>query len=221
MADANDCGATAAVPGRVPMPDTAEEPVSRPTLTSVVRDGQSWQLGTGADVAWIAADTTVGKTITSAIPPLFDAYATILIPEDREDHQRHDNVFLSTLREYTAPQPWWLGYLDTGVDDVVFSTAPRVSLYSGWPYVLVQAGPEQAATWRRWDYGSFWWGHLPNLMFPSDRSWLISTLWDDDWTCVGGTGHLVNSLMRQPELTPRTRRVELGEDATPPGHQAR
>jgi hypothetical protein len=102
----------------------------------------------------------------------------------------------------------------------VFPDAPRVNLYSSWPYVLVQAGPEQAAAWRRWDRGSFWWGHLPNLMFPADRSWLISTLWDDDWSCVGGSATLVNSLSRRPELASFIRRVELGEDVTPPGHQA-
>ena len=41
------------------------------------------------------------------------------------------------------------GYLDTGADDIVFPDAPKVTLYSGWPYVLVEAGPEQAATWRQ------------------------------------------------------------------------
>jgi hypothetical protein len=59
-------------------------------------------------------------------------------------------------------------------------------------------------------------------MFPADRSWLVSTLWDDDWTCIGGRTALVESVLHDPELGPRARRVELGgDDATPPGHEAR
>jgi hypothetical protein len=33
--------------------------------------------------------------------------------------------------------PWWLGYLDTGSADVVFYDVPKVMLYAGWEYVLV------------------------------------------------------------------------------------
>ena len=101
----------------------------------------------------------------------------------------------------------------------MFPDAPKVTLYAGWPYVVVEAGPEQAATWRRDGGWSFWKGALPNLMFPADRSWLLSTLWDDDWTCVGGPVSLVEALLHRPELRPRARRVERGEPATPPGHQ--
>jgi hypothetical protein len=124
------------------------------------------------------------------------------------------------LRAHSTTRRWWLGYLDTGADDVVFPNAPRVELYSGWPYVLVQAGPEQASTWRQWEPGSFWSGHLPNLVFPADHRWLVSTLWDDDWTCVGGPAALVDDLLDDPVLGPRTRLTEPGQDATPPGHRA-
>jgi hypothetical protein len=151
---------------------------------------------------------------------VFDTYATVVFPEHGADQERHDAAVLSTLRANTATQPWWLGYLDTGADDVVFPDAPRVDLYSDWHYVLVQAGPEQAATWRGHDLGSFWSGHLPNLMFPADRSWLVSALWDDDWTCVGGPAALVHDLLHDPLLGSRVRAVELGQDATPPGHRA-
>jgi hypothetical protein len=188
--------------------------------TQVVRDGRSWSLGTAGDVEWIAAGTTIGKTITSAIPARFDAYATIVRPKPGEDQAGHDEAVLSVLREHPTCGAWWLGYLDTGADDVVFPNAPRVSLYAGWPYVLVQAGPEQAARWRGVRPGSFWSGHAPNLIFPTDHGWLVSTLWDDDWTCVGGTVALVENLINHPELRARSRRVVPGEDATPPGHHA-
>jgi hypothetical protein len=59
---------------------------------------------------------------------------------------------------------------------------------------------------------------LPNLMFPVDRSWLVSTLWDDEWTCIGGPAGLVDRFLRHPDL--QTRAVALGQDATPPGRQA-
>ena len=93
-----------------------------------------------------------------------------------------------------------------------------MALYSGWHYVLAEAGPQQAATWRRWGDWSFWKGALPNLMFPADRSWLVSTLWDDDWTCIGGPASLVDRFLSHPDL--QARPVVLGQDATPPGHRA-
>ena len=84
------------------------------------KDGQNWRIGTDADIAWIREGTTVGLTITSAIPPIFEAYATIVVPGDRDDRNRHDRALLAILSEQPPAQPWWLGYLDTGADDVVF-----------------------------------------------------------------------------------------------------
>jgi hypothetical protein len=182
----------------------------------LARDGSTWRIGTDAKVAWIADGTSISRTITAAIPPVFDAYATVVLPDSDEKREKHDRAVSALLSEHSAGQPWWLGYLDTGVDDVVFPGAPMVTLYSGWHYVLVEAGPEQAATWRRNDPGSY--GVLPNLMFPADRSWLVSTLWDDDWSCIGGPGELVGRFLRHPDL--QARPVVLGQDATPPGHQA-
>lgn len=182
------------------------------------RDGSTWHIGTDAEVAWIADSTPTGLTITAAIPPVFEAYATVLLPDRGEGQDQHDRAVLGLLNGQSAGQPWWLGYLDTGADDIVFPAAPMVTLYAGWRYVLVEAGPEQAATWRRSDLRSFWKGVLPNLMFPVDRSWLVSTLWDDEWTCIGGPAGLVDRFLRHPDL--QARAVALGQDATPPGRQA-
>jgi hypothetical protein len=56
-------------------------------------------------------------------------------------------------------------------------------------------------------------------MFPADRSWLFSTLWDDDWTCVGGPQQVIDSLLAHPDLGHRVRQVDpTDEDVTPPGH---
>jgi hypothetical protein len=187
-------------------------------MVRVVKDGRSWRLGTAADVAWITGGTTIDRTITSAIPPVFEAYATIVLPPGSEGQAVHDRAVLTLLSEQSAGQPWWLGYLDTGADDIVFPREPMVTMYADWHYVLVEAGLEQAATWRQSEFGSFWMGALPNLMFPADRSWLVSTLWDDDWTCIGGPSALVEEFLHHPDL--QARPVALGEDATPPGHQS-
>lgn len=181
------------------------------------KDGKAWRIGTDADVAWIQQSTKPGLTVTSAIPPVFAAYATIVVPNKDEGRAEHVRLVLRLLSEQSGDQPWWLGYLDTGVDDLVFPHAPRVTLYTDWPYVLVQAGPAEAAHWRH-DLRS-WRAPGPDLVFPADRSWLLSWLWDDDWRCLGGSTALVTRFLDQSQL--QVRRVELGEDATPPGHTAR
>jgi hypothetical protein len=186
-------------------------------MVRLAKDGSMWRIGTETEVAWITNGTLIGLTIASAIPPVFEAYATVVLPVGGEGQDEHDRAMLTLLSEQSAGQPWWLGYLDTGADDIVFPDA-KVTLYSRWHYVLVEAGPEQAATWRRSGPWSFWKGALPNLMFPAGRSWLVSTLWDDDWSCIGGPVGLVDRFLRHPDL--ETRPVAFGQDATPPGHQA-
>jgi hypothetical protein len=187
-------------------------------MVSEERDNRAWRIGTDAEVAWITAGTSIDRTVSSAIPAIFEEYATVVLPPGGDGQDRHDQAVLALLSEQSADQPWWLGYLDTGADDVVFRRAPMVTMYSGWHYVLVEAGPEQAATWRQSGPWSFWKGTLPNLMFPADRSWLVSALWDDDWTCIGGPAGLVGKFLHHPELLARP--VVPGEDATPPGHES-
>lgn len=195
-------------------------------------DGREWRIGGDAEVAWIEENTPSGLRITSAIPPIFEAYATLELPgtgnqptastaEEWEqlerDGDRHDAGVLAVLSEHSQAQPWWLGYLETGAYDLVFNGAKRTRFYADWPYVLIEAGPEQAGTWRE----DCWKGVLPDLMFPADRSWLFSTLWDDDWACIGGSRALVDAFLAHPDLRDRVREVDLStEDATPPGHTA-
>lgn len=178
----------------------------------VTKDGRSWRIGTADDVAWLAGQTTPGVSIITAIPPAFDAYATFY-PPDGVDIEAHERAVVEDLARNTPGQPWWLGYLDTGAHDVVFPDAPKVSLYWDWPYVLVEAGPEQALTWRighmRGD------GALPDLFFPVDRSWLVSALWDDTWTCIGGSTDVITGLQCNPLVNARP--VGPDEDALPPG----
>jgi len=65
---------------------------------------------------------------------------------DGQRNEQHDATVLALLTQHTGRQPRWLGYLATGADDIVFPDAPMVTPYAGWDYVLVEAGPEPAAT---------------------------------------------------------------------------
>jgi hypothetical protein len=42
---------------------------------------QSWRIGGRDEVAWINEGTSVGTTITAAVPPVFARYATVVVPE--------------------------------------------------------------------------------------------------------------------------------------------
>jgi hypothetical protein len=184
-------------------------------LVMVSKDGRDWPIGTIRDVDWIVNGTTEGPSITVAIPPVFEAYATFYEP-DGVSIAAHERAVAKRLVEFTPDQPWWLGYLDTGAHSVVFDDAPRVSLYWDWRYVLVAAGPEEALTWRtghmRAEYGV-----LPDLFFPEDRSWLVSALWDDTWTCIGGPETLIEALHDDPQV--QAWPVRLSVDAKPPGRE--
>jgi hypothetical protein len=46
---------------------------------------------------------------------------------------------------------------------------------------------------------------------------LVSALWDDDWTCIGGPAGFVGGFLRHPDL--QVRPLSPGQDATPSGHQ--
>jgi hypothetical protein len=185
------------------------------------KDGRSWHVGGQEDVRWIQEGVTRDVRITGAIPATFEAYASIALCEGVVGNRTPtdpDSAVLDVLRAHTSPQRWWLGYLETGASDVVFDEAPRVQLYSGWGYVMVLAGPEQAASWNR---ENMWNWSLPALMFPEDRSWLVSLLWDDDWVSVGGSKQLITKLHKHPKLASGTYpRSPEDPDAAPPGLRA-
>ena len=228
---------------------------------TVESDGRRWPLGSADTVQWMNEGRTIDLTITSAMAPVFDAYATVndladegdddaidssavpsadhrteVAPPERpftifhsrktestDDIQRADHNtpagadrydasyrerLVKHLARYGTPS-WWLGYLDTGSTELPFPDAPKVTVGPGWNYLLVQAGPAQALAWTP---------QLPELMFPTDHSWCVHTLWDDSWTCIGGPDDLIQALHRDDLL--QGRRVQLGEDATPPGKTA-
>jgi hypothetical protein len=178
-----------------------------------LKDGEVWLIGTDDAVGWINEGVREGRSIAAAIPPVFASYTTLTPPLEplsdeaarRVQDDRFDDAVLRVLCSHTDRQPWWLGFLDTGASDVVLDDAPRVLVYYGWRYVLVQAGPRQARTWRS---DRRWFTALPELMFPADRSWLLSSLWDDAWACVGGSEHLIAALLNDADLTDCAQRTD-------------
>jgi hypothetical protein len=175
----------------------------------VLKDGRSWRLGTRSDAAWIDEGTTAGPTITFAIPPIYESYCTLELPPNyTAELARHEQAVIELLAEQTPDQPWWLGYLDTGASDIVFPYAPRTTMYLGYGYVLVEAGPQQAASWREEPFN--W--TLPELMFPTDRSWLVSTMWDDAWSSIGGSHQLIDRILADTTLGPRATRKSLSRN---------
>ncbi|MEU7865075.1 hypothetical protein, partial [Nonomuraea sp. NPDC049141] len=79
----------------------------------VSKDGRSWRIGAAADVGWIAGHTTAGVSITTAIPLVFDAYATTYQADD-VTAAAYEHALVEDLTTHTPAQPWWLAYLDTG-----------------------------------------------------------------------------------------------------------
>jgi hypothetical protein len=193
---------------------------------TVFKDGATWPVGEQSEVDWISQGTGPGRVITAAIPPLFADYATLTnvvaeegLPRDLDLERRQDLAFVDALRRHDGGRPWWIGYLDTGASDIVFWDAPKVEVYYGWRYVFVLAGPDQAAIWRPAPGGRPNWKstELPEIIFPDDRSWLVSFLWDDDWACIGAPEALISDLLEDPVLAPNALRVDTEQDYTPPG----
>lgn len=220
-----------------PSEATGDEPDGRPRIE---RGGRSWERGTPQAVAWIQQGFRMGVTIASSVPPVFDAYATIVDPWSSGENPmlRFDRDFSGAVADGAWLDPehaaardaskgwqvqarlveilsefgsnsWWLGYLDTGASDVVFEDVPSVRLSMQWPYKVVKAGPAQALSWRVL---------LPDLIFPVDRSWCVSTGWDDSWTSLGGSAPMIEALVADPVIA--ARQVFVDQDATPPGHVA-
>ena len=180
----------------------------------------------GTEVAWIEEHTTGGRGITCAVPPMFEAYATVQLPVTPngsggwswdEGPERHDASVLGVLTEHTASQAWWLGYLETGIGaETIFYDVPRTRLY-GCDYVLIQVGPEQAGGWRA-EWGR--WKVRPAGSDVSGRS-LVACL-DflrslDSVSALAGCEILVDALLADPELRACVHEVDpSAADMMPP-----
>lgn len=179
------------------------------TSLTRVKDGVRWPIGSVADVAWIDNAIDFSESLVTELPPVFSAYCRLEHPDDSPGAQAsHDTALVELLSEESGPRPWWLGYLEYGIDITrAFGDTPRTRLF-GWDFVLVQAGAEQALGWRAsCAPDPDWKGALPDLLFHVDHSWILFTSWDDRWSGIGGSEDLIERITRNPELGPRTQRL--------------
>lgn len=166
-----------------------------------------------AATRWIADGTHAGRDITSAIPPVFGAYATITHEYDEGwgggSHERNmlrDRVdaLLPHLKSVSGDSDIWFGFRRDAAYQIGHEEREIDDIYApGWLYQFATGRLDAIAP-----------GLLPELVWPADRSWLLSNLWDDDWTCVGGSTGFIQALEDDPTLM--ARRVQLGQDAIPP-----
>lgn len=77
-----------------------------------VKDGVTRRVGGQAEVGWITEDTERGRRITAAIPPVFEAYATLTnhpgapdLPRDVSLERRQDLALAPSLLSLRSTRP--------------------------------------------------------------------------------------------------------------------
>ncbi|WP_133767040.1 hypothetical protein [Amnibacterium kyonggiense] len=158
------------------------------------------------DVAWIRRATAVGGTLRSAIPGGFDVYGLLDVSEARPTED--------ALLRAVAPEPSTeliAGWIDRGP----YPPHPGDEhvLYSGWRYRFQRI--ESACLFGLPAEGE---GGFPDLLFPDDRSWLISLLWDDSWRSVGASHEVAD---RITSAVPSFERVEPDRSIAETGRDVR
>lgn len=130
--------------------------------------------------------------------------------------QQQLNRLVAALRPHTPPGPCWFGYNEaTGADLADF--LPLVTAEASWPAAaqkaatfrladekyLLLTGPLDAVLPRprpdlglEPDYPTL----SPQLWWPADRSWFVSTVLDLEFTLIGGSAALAGDLLADPEL---------------------
>jgi hypothetical protein len=69
-----------------------------------MRDDRAWRIGTEAEVAWITCGWSRGRTISVAVPPVFEDYATVAFPNTVEAWERHDRAILALLSQHSPDE---------------------------------------------------------------------------------------------------------------------
>lgn len=198
-----------------------------PVAETREKDARRWKIGRQSDIAWVhdGGTETPSNKITVLIPPVYAAYWTVDLPGTAEHPQDEhlarslDRSIMELLEADTAVQPRWFGYLQRGDrSSLVFPGAPQVMLVNGG-VVLIEAGPEQALSWSL--DRDVWLddGALPDVMYPTDRTRLTVTGWDDYWMSFGGSEGLVAAFLNDALLADYTYQVGPDDpDSTPPRH---
>src|SRR5262245_33636333 len=103
-----------APPRRTDIPRRMRQTRPRGHTESVVNDSDGGVVfATSQDVAWINVGTAPGLEVTSGIPPVFQSYCTVTVGEPADVHSRNSRL-VALLEQASVPQPWWMGFLETG-----------------------------------------------------------------------------------------------------------
>jgi hypothetical protein len=115
------------------------------------------------------------------------------------------SVALASDVRRSEPQPGGSAIWRPAVQDVVFPDAPRVEVYAHWSYVLVEAGPDQAAEWRARDP---WGESSPDVMSrPIALGWSRLSGTTTGRVSVAPRGSSTPSFLTRPWLSARMRRI--------------
>ena len=155
------------------------------------------------DVDWIRGNDAAFGTLRFAIPSGYEAYGVLDLPADIVPIE---DALLSALGVDPADQ-LVAGWIDRGP----WSTpaGDEHVLYSGWRYRLRRVAAADLSGLPTEGEGSF-----PDMLFPPDRSWLVSLLWDDAWRSIGSSQAIADLLAsRLPnfqQLAPHANLAETG-----------
>jgi hypothetical protein len=152
------------------------------------------------DLAWIRRDSRLGPTIRSAIPSGFDVYAVLDLVDERAD---------AALLAVLAPNG-----TDLLVAGWIVKSEPASGdehlLYANWPYRLRRATAAELRAAVAGEDG------FPDLLFPRDHAWIVSTLWDDAWRSIGADAPTALELER---ALPAMDRVDPDADLATTGRR--
>lgn len=126
------------------------------------------------EVAWISRGTARGMSIRSAIPDGFDVYGLL----DLDDEARPIEDSLLNALQPEPDEVLVAGWIVRS--DRMTEPGDEHTLYSGWLYRCRHV--QRTDLLGRPARDGF-----PDLLFPPDHRWIVSTLWDDSWRSVGVT----------------------------------
>jgi hypothetical protein len=129
-----------------------------------------------ADVSWITSDRAAGGTLRYALPADFEVYGVLdLTGEDDATEDMLLNALVTDLSHTLIA-----GWIDRGP----WPPPPgdEHHLYYNWSYRFRRVAASDLQGLPPEGEGSF-----PDLLFPQDRSWLVSLLWDDSWRSIGAS----------------------------------
>lgn len=154
-------------------------------------------------ISWIRHDGAAFGTLQYAIPGGFEAYGVLDLPQDIVPIE---DALLSTLGVSPADQVL-AGWIDRGPWPA--PAGDEHVLYTGWKYRLRRVPASELSGLPTEGVGSF-----PDLLFPPDRSWLVSLLWDDSWRSIGTSqttaDRLASRLPNFKQLSPHASLADTG-----------